>query len=88
MDPWVRKIPRRRKRQSTLLFLRREPHGQRALVDYSPWVTESRTGLKRVSTHMHAKVDLNTRLGGFPGVPAVKNMLPMQGSQVPSLVVN
>ena len=36
-DPWVRKIPWRRKRQPTLAFLPREFHGQRSLAVYSPW---------------------------------------------------
>ena len=36
-DPWVRKIPWRRKWQSTPLFLPEKSHGQRSLVGYSPW---------------------------------------------------
>ena len=36
-DPWVRKIPWRRKQQPTLVFLPRESHGQRSLAGYSPW---------------------------------------------------
>ena len=36
-DPWVRKIPWRRKWQSTPVFLPGESHGQRNLVGYSPW---------------------------------------------------
>jgi len=36
-DPWVRKIPWRRKWQSTAVFLPGEFHGQRRLVSYSPW---------------------------------------------------
>ena len=36
-DPWVGKIPRRRKWQPTPVFLPRESHGQRNLVGYSPW---------------------------------------------------
>ena len=35
--PWVGKIPRRRARQPTLVFLPGESHGQRSLVGYSPW---------------------------------------------------
>ena len=34
--PWVRKIPWRKTRQSTLVFLPREFHGQKRLVGYSP----------------------------------------------------
>ena len=36
-DPWVRKIPWWRTWQPTTAFFTRESHGQRSLVDYSPW---------------------------------------------------
>ena len=36
-DPWVRKIPWRRKWQPTPVFLFGQSHGQRSLVAYSPW---------------------------------------------------
>ena len=36
-DPWVRKIPWRRKWQPTPAFLPGESHGQRSLAGYSPW---------------------------------------------------
>ena len=35
--PRVGKIPCRRAGQSTLVFLPREPHGQRSMVGYRPW---------------------------------------------------
>ena len=35
-DPWVRKIPWRRKWQPTPVFLPGESHGQRNLAGYSP----------------------------------------------------
>ena len=35
-DPWVRKIPWRRARQPTSVFLPGESHGQRSPVGYSP----------------------------------------------------
>ena len=51
-DPWVRKIPWRRKWQATPVFLSEKSHGQRRLVGYSPW------GHKRVGhglvTKQHA----------------------------------
>ena len=37
LDPWVRKIPRRRKWQPTPTFLLGESQGQRSLAGYSPW---------------------------------------------------
>ena len=36
-DPWVGKIPLRRERQPTPVFLPGELHGQKSLADYSPW---------------------------------------------------
>ena len=36
-DPWVGKIPWRRKWQPTPVFLPRESHEQRSLAGYSPW---------------------------------------------------
>ena len=36
-DPWVGKIPWRRKRQPIPVSLPEESHGQRSLVGYRPW---------------------------------------------------
>ena len=36
-DPWVGKVPWRRERKPTPVFLPGEFHGQRSLMDYSPW---------------------------------------------------
>ena len=36
-DPWVRKIPWRRKWQLTPVLLPGKSHGQRSLGSYSPW---------------------------------------------------
>ena len=36
-DPWVGKIPQRRKWQPTYVFLPGKPHAQRSLAGYSPW---------------------------------------------------
>ena len=36
-DPWVGKIPWRRKWQSTPVFLPGKSHGERSLMGYSPW---------------------------------------------------
>ena len=49
-DPWVGKIPWRRKWQSAPVFLSGKSHRQRSLASYSPW------GCKRVRhdlTHIH-----------------------------------
>ena len=36
-DPWVGKIPGRRKWEPALVFLPGESQGQRSLAGYSPW---------------------------------------------------
>ena len=36
-EPWIRKIPWRRKWQPTPVFLPGKSHGQRILAGYSPW---------------------------------------------------
>ena len=41
INPWVRKIPWRRKRHPTPVFLPGRSHGRCSLVGYSPWGEES-----------------------------------------------
>ena len=36
-DPWVGKIPWRRKQQPTPVFLLEKSRGQKSLMDYNPW---------------------------------------------------
>ena len=52
-DPWVGKIPWRRKWQPTLVFLPGEPHGQRSLVGYSPWGLKESDTTERLSIHTY-----------------------------------
>ena len=40
LDPWVGKIPWKRKCQPTPVFLLGKSHGQRSLVGCSPWVSK------------------------------------------------
>ena len=49
-DPWVGKIPWRRKWQPTPVFLPGESHGRRSLMGYSPRVAKSQTHWVRHST--------------------------------------
>jgi len=39
-DPWIRKMPWRRKWQLTLVFLPGKSHGWRRLAGYSKWVSK------------------------------------------------
>ena len=47
-NPWVGKIPWRRKWQPSPVFLHGKPHGQRSLVGYSPWGSQ-RVGHNQMS---------------------------------------
>ena len=66
LDTWDRRIPWRRKWQSTLAFLPGELHGQRSLVGYSPWglrqldMTEHVSA--RVYTHTHTHTHIHTHV--------------------------
>jgi len=50
-DPWVGKIPWRRKWQSTPVFLPGKSHGQRNLVGYSPWHHKVLEMTEQLSAH-------------------------------------
>ena len=50
-DPWVGKIPWRRKWQPTPVFLPGESHGQRSLVGYSPQGHKESDMTERLHTH-------------------------------------
>ena len=50
LDPWVGKIPWRRARQPTPVFLPGESHGQRAWQAVVQRAAQSQTPLKRLST--------------------------------------
>ena len=46
-----RKIPWRRAWLPTLAFLPEESHGQRSLVDYSPWITKESDTTEQLNTN-------------------------------------
>ena len=50
-DPWVGKIPWRRKWQSTPVLLPGKSHGQRSLVGYSPWGRKESDRTERLHFH-------------------------------------
>ena len=52
-DPWVGKIPWKRKWQSTPVFLTGESHEQKSLVGYSSWGCKELELLTRTCTHTH-----------------------------------
>ena len=55
-DPWVRKIPWRRKWQPTPVFFPGKFHGQRSLAGYSPW-GQKRVGHNLATKQQQPKVD-------------------------------
>ena len=50
-DPWIRKIPWRRKWQHTPVFFPGEFYGQRSLEGYSPWGCKGSDTTERLSMH-------------------------------------
>ena len=52
-DPWVWKIPWRRKWQPTPVPLPGKSHGQRSLVGYSPWGRKESDTTERLSRGTH-----------------------------------
>ena len=63
-NPWVKKIPWRRKWQLTPVFLPRKIHGWRSLVGYSPWGSKESDMTER----LHFSLFKVWRLVGFCSV--------------------
>ena len=61
-DPWVGKIPWRRKWRPISVFLPGESHGQRSLADYSP---RGHNELDVAETTQHAQAALKRRGRGW-----------------------
>ena len=61
-DPWVWKIPWRRKWQPPPVFLLGESHGQRSLVGYSPWGRKELDMTKCAHTDTYPKKKRNLPL--------------------------
>ena len=57
-DPWVGKIPWRRKWQPTLGLLPGKSHGQRSLVVYSPWGHKESDTTERLHFHFSLSLSL------------------------------
>ena len=61
-NPWVGKIPWRRKWQPTTVFLPGESHEQRSLVGYSPW-GHKESDMTEQLIHIHTYWVSGTGLG-------------------------
>ena len=55
-NPWVRKIPQRRERLLTPVFLPGESCGQRSLAGYSPWGHKESDMTERLTFSLSRKV--------------------------------
>ena len=53
-DPWVRKIPWRKKWQPSPVLLPGKFHGWRSLVGYSPWGRKESDTTERLHFHFHS----------------------------------
>ena len=71
-DPWVQKMPWRRKWQPTAVFLLGKSHGQRSLAGYNP------CGCKEsdMKQQQQQKISKNTRYYLVQLVPAVRVICP------------
>ena len=58
-DPWVRKIPRRRKWQPTPVLLPGKSHGWWNLVGYSPWGHKKSNTTKQPHFHFEEFIQRN-----------------------------
>ena len=56
LDPWVRKIPWRKKWQPASVFLPGKSHGQKSLAGYSPKGCKESDTTERLSTYLHIKL--------------------------------
>ena len=101
LNPWVGKIPWKRKWQLTPIFLPGESHGQRSLASHNPWGhKESDTTEWLTHHHHHQIVDQVSELillglviflwydggVGFLVAQRIKNLPTMQETWVQSLV--
>ena len=65
-DPWVGKIPWRRKWQLTPVFLPGEFHGQSSLAGYSPRGRKESDKTEGLSTHTHTHTHTHTKNNNIP----------------------
>ena len=90
VNPWIGKIPWRRKWQPTPVFLPGESHGQRSLVGYSPWPLQRVRTTEQLSTqHLLLKpTKTSGRISSYfkvmPGVIGLK--IQAVGNKANSLV--
>ena len=65
-DPWVGKMPWRRKWQPSPVFLLGEFHGQRSLAGYSPWARKESDTTKQLTTTAGTKLPGSLNVAKMP----------------------
>ena len=71
-DPWIGKIPWRRKWQPIPAFVPGESHGQRSLVGYSPWARKKSDMTEHLSTHTHTHTHTHTNDAKVMSSPGIR----------------
>ena len=85
-DPWIRKIPWRRKWKPTPVFLPGKSHEQRSLMGYSPWAhKESDTQFSSVTQSCPTLCDSMDH--SMPGFPVHHQLLELTQSMSMDLVL-
>ena len=77
-DPWVWKIPWRRKWQCAPVFLPGESHGQRSLAGYSPWSGKEPDTTEHLSTISVVRISMSSTTH-YPKI---------QGEETPTFELN
>ena len=70
-DPWIRKIPWRRKWQPTPVFLLEEFHGQRGLMCYSPWGRKESDTIEQQSMRKNINTYEGTQMTDKQNCPSI-----------------
>ena len=70
-DPWVGKIPWRRKWQSTPVLLPGKSHRQRSLVGYSPWGRKESDTTERLYLTLPSALQADSLPSEPPGKPFI-----------------
>ena len=74
-DPWVGKIPWRRKWQPSPVFLPGESHGQRSLAGHGPWGRKGSDTTEGLSTRVLAVIIFNGHAHQYVGGTSLSGAL-------------
>ena len=85
-DPWVGKIPWRKKWQPNPVFLLGKSHGQKSMASYSSWGLKESDTTEGLSTHTHTHTQTHTTQFAQQYGPLMQesDFLPLVGMECPS----